>query len=100
VASRRYAADFFDVAPEFELIQREGKPVGNGEDILFSYTAMRYTGRMNRVHRLPITELPAPHSIHGRNWSAHLSHRSRLMRACEAWLKGESHEDRRDLLHV
>jgi hypothetical protein len=112
LTSRRYAADFFDVAPQFETIQRDGKPAGNGEDILFSYTALRHTGRLNRVHRLPVTgrlnrvhrlpvtELPAPHSIHGRNWSAHLAHRSRLMRACEAWLKGESHEDRRDLLHV
>ena len=100
VASRRYAPDFFDVAPQFEAIQREGMPVGNGEDILFSYTAMRFTGRLNRVHRLSVTELPAPHSIHGRNWSAHLAHRSRLMRACEAWLKGDSHENRRDLLHV
>lgn len=101
LAHRRYVADFFDVAPEFDAIQREGKPVGNGEDILFSYTAMRYTGRLNRVHRLPVTELPAPHSIHGRNWSAHLKHRTRLLRACEAWLHGEpSHENRRDLLHV
>jgi hypothetical protein len=88
VAARRYAADFFDVASEFESIQRDGKPAGNGEDILFSYTAMRYTGRLNRVHRLPVAELPAPHSIHGRNWSAHLAHRSRLLKACETWLKG------------
>jgi hypothetical protein len=101
LASRRYAADFFDVASGFETIQREGKPVGNGEDILFSYTVQRYTGRWNRVHVLPINELPAPHSIHGRNWSAHLAHRSRLMRACDAWLQGEPpHENRRDLLHV
>lgn len=89
LAARRYAADFFDVAPEFESVQREGRPAGNGEDILFSYTAMRYTGRFNRVHRLPVNELPAPHSIHGRNWSAHIAHRSRLIRACEAWLKGD-----------
>ena len=29
----------------------------------------------------------------------HLTYRSRLMRACEAWLKGESpNEDRREIL--
>jgi len=28
--------------------------------------------------------------MNGRDLSAHLAHRSRLMRACEAWLKGES----------
>jgi hypothetical protein len=99
VASRRYAADFFDVARQFEVIQREGKPAGNGEDILFSYTAMRYSGRLNCVHRLPVTELPAPDSIHSRNWSAHLAHRSRLICACEVWLKRERQEHHRDLLH-
>lgn len=46
------------------------------------------------------TELPASHSIHGRNWQAHINHRTRLLRACEAWLQEKTHEDRRDLLHV
>ena len=90
LASRRYASAFFDVATNFEAIQRDARPLGNGEDILFSYTAMGASGRLNRVHRLPITELPAPHPIHGRNWSGHLAHRSRLLRAADHWLKGGS----------
>jgi hypothetical protein len=97
---RRYAARFFEVAPRFAEIQGGGQPVGNGEDILFSYTARQASGRLNRVHRVGVTELPAPHSIHGRNWQAHINHRTRLLRACEAWLQEKTHEDRRDLLHV
>ncbi len=100
VAHRRYASRFFQVAPAFDEVQREGQPAGNGEDIIFSCVAMRESGRLNRVHRIAVNELPAPHSIHGRNWKGHVAHRTRLLRACEAWLKGERHEAGRDLLHV
>ena len=100
IAHRRYAPQFFQVAPTFDEVQREGKPAGNGEDIIFSYVAMSESGRPNRVHRVAVNELPAPHSIHGRNWKGHVAHRTRLLRACEAWLKGERHEAGRDLLHV
>lgn len=99
-AHRRYAARFFEVVPRFAELQREGRPAGNGEDIIFSYTARKASGRLNRVHRVAVTELPAPHSIHGRNWQAHINHRTRLLRACEAWLQEKAHEDRRDLLHL
>jgi len=100
VAHRRNAARFFQIAPTFDAVQREGKPAGNGEDIIFSYVAMNESGRLNRVHRLAVSELPAPHSIHGRNWKGHVTHRTRLLRRCEAWLKGERDEAGRDLLHV
>jgi hypothetical protein len=100
MAHRRYAAEFFQYAPRFTDIQRDGKPAGNGEDIIFSYVARRASGRLNRVHRVPVNELPAPHSIHGRNWKAHVAHRSRLLRACEAWLKENQHEDRCNLLQL
>jgi len=100
LAHRRYASRFFQVAPTFDDVQREGKPAGNGEDIIFSYVATSESGRLNRVHRVSVTELPAPHSIRGRNWKGHVAHRTRLLRACEAWLKENQHEDRRDLLHV
>ena len=100
VAHRRYASQFFQVAPTFDAVQRDGKPAGNGEDIIFSYVAMSQSGRLNRVHRVAVNELPAPHSIHGRNWKGHVAHRTRLLRACEAWLKGERHEASRDLLYV
>lgn len=81
-----HAATFFRVAPRFDEIQQESRPHGNGEDIIFSYAAMRRSGQLNRVHRLPVTELPAPHAIHG-NWKRHVAHRTRLLRACQAWLK-------------
>jgi len=100
VAHRRYASKFFQVAPAFADVQQGGKPAGNGEDIIFSYVAMSESGRLNRVHRLAVRELPAPHSIHGRNWKGHVTHRTRLLRRCEAWLKGERDEADRDLLHV
>jgi len=100
LAHRRYASQFFRFARTFDDVQREGKPTGNGEDIIFSYVARRASGRLNRVHGVSVNELPAPHSIHGRNWKGHVAHRSRLLRACEQWLKENQHEDRRDLLHV
>jgi hypothetical protein len=86
LAHRRYAAEFFQVAPTFDHIQRDGRPAGNGEDIIFSYVARRSSGRLNRVHHIPVRELPAPHAIHSRNWAAHVAHRTRLLRACEDWL--------------
>jgi len=88
VARRCYAAQFFQVAPIFADVQSGAKPAGNGEDIIFSYVAQHATGRLNRVHRLAVNELSAPHSIHRRNWKHHVAHRSRLLRACESWLKG------------
>lgn len=100
LADRRYAARFFEVAPRFAAIQREGLPEGNGEDILFSYLVRQVSGRLNRVHRVAVTELPAPHSIHRRDWQAHIDHRTRLLRACEAWLQEQVREERRELLHV
>ena len=93
LAHRRYAAEFFAVAPAFEAIQRDGRPCGNGEDIILSYTARSASGRLNRVHGIPVHELPAPHAIHGRNWAAHIAHRSRLLNACEAWLQPSARVD-------
>lgn len=100
LADRRYAARFFDVAVRFASIQQEALPEGNGEDILFSYTVRSESGRLNRVHGVPVTELPSPDSIHRRNWQAHIAHRTRLLRACEAWLQEQTHEDRCELQQV
>jgi hypothetical protein len=94
LADRRYAARFFDIASLFAGIQSEGQPEGNGEDILFSYTVRHASGRLNRVHRVAVTELPSPNSIHRRDWQAHINHRTRLLRACEAWLQEKTHEVR------
>lgn len=89
VAHRDHAARFFAAAPRFEDIQREGRPAGNGEDIIFSHVAMRSSGRLNRVHQLAVRELPAPHAIHSRDWRRHIAHRTKLLRACQAWLRQE-----------
>jgi len=83
---RRHAAAFFEFAPAFEALQRDGRPYGNGEDILFSYAVMRHSGRLNRAHRVPVLELPSPDGINTRDRGDHLAHRTRLMRACQAQL--------------
>ena len=99
VAHRRYASRFFQVASIFCDVQRDGEPRGNGEDIVFSYVAMRESGRLNRVHRMAFNELPSPHSIHRRDRKSHIAHRTRLIRACEDWLQGERHEAADDERH-
>jgi hypothetical protein len=85
---RSYFAEFFRVAPIFKDIQRDSQPEGNGEDIILSYTVQSISGRLNRIHRLPFIELPSEHGIHKRFGRAHWEHRTKLMRACEGWLKG------------
>jgi hypothetical protein len=93
LAHRRYMAEFFQVAPAFAEIQQDSRPFGNGEDIILSYVARHSSGRLNRVHAIPVHELPAPHAMHGRNWAAHIAHRSRLLKACEAWLQPSARVD-------
>jgi hypothetical protein len=70
--------------PEFADIQRQGVPHGNGEDIIFSYVVRRYSGRMNRVHSLPVNELPANDAINRR--PGHKQHRTNVVKFCERWL--------------
>lgn len=84
---RRYAAEFFRFLPAFEAIQAASRPPGNGEDILLSYIVRRASGRLHRIHDLRVQELPAPHAVCGR--AGHYQHRTRLLRACEAWLTQE-----------
>jgi hypothetical protein len=86
LAHRCSFPEFFRVASAFEEIQRQSRPFGNGEDIILSYATRRSSGRLNRLHAIPVHELPAPHAMHGRNWAAHIAHRTRLLRACEDWL--------------
>lgn len=86
VTARRHAARFFHAVPHFAHLQEDSVPLGNGEDIIFSYAARRWSRRLHRVHALAREELPAPHAIHQRDRGAHLAHRTRLMHACEDWL--------------
>ncbi len=67
-------------------------PRGNGEDIILSFTAMMYSGRLNRAFPLPYTELEEDAddgvaettSIH-RRWSGHVAHRTEILRRCRAY---------------
>lgn len=90
VASKQNAVNFFQHLRRFEHLQRDTKPLGNGEDIIFSYVAMKESGVPNRVHNVAVKELPAPHAIHAR--AGHFGHRTKLMRACEAWVYGDEIE--------
>jgi len=90
IVRREYMADFFHLAyrPEIIEVQRRSRPPGNGEDILLSYAVRLATGRLNRLHGLPVRELPAPHAIE--SLPGHWPHRTRLLRTCEAWLEEAS----------
>jgi hypothetical protein len=67
-------------------------PRGNGEDIILSFTAMMYSGRLNHAFPLPYTELAEDAddgaaeatSIH-RRWSGHVGHRTEILRRCRAY---------------
>lgn len=98
VVSKKLLAAFFLYLPDFDEVQRDSRPHGNGEDIILSYVAMRESCSANRTYHFNKRELPAPHAIHAR--SGHGSHRTRLMRFCENWLKETRHEDRGDMLHL
>jgi glycosyl transferase family 64 len=87
VCARRYCAKFFEHVHRFDELQRDSVPYGNGEDIIFSYLAMKESGRMNRIHALPVLELPAEQSIFERS-AGHFEHRTRIMQACQRWLEG------------
>lgn len=91
VASQHYAGDFFVEASRFHSLQQGSLPPGNGEDIIFSYLAMRRSGRLNRIHDVEVSELNADHSIWERNRDAHMAHRTTIMRACRDWVSGERH---------
>lgn len=67
-------------------------PRGNGEDIILSFTAMMYSGRLNEAFDLPYRELEEENdelghtnvSIH-RRWSGHLEHRTEILRRCRVY---------------
>lgn len=86
ITKRVYGADFFRYCTQFADLQQKGNPLGNGEDIIFSYVVMHESGKLNHIHRFPFTELPSPYAIHDRNWQEHRSHRTLIMEACEKWL--------------
>lgn len=87
---RRHAVNFFRYADQWATVQLDGAPGGlPHDDILFSYGAVHTNhGRLNRVHALPVEELPAPHAIHARHgWDSHAAYRDKLMRTYEEWTR-------------
>lgn len=91
IAPQSAFARFFALANKLEEIQRDSLPHGNGEDIILSYAVRNATHRLNRVHPIAVVELPAANPIHKRNgWDRHVTHRSCVMAACEAWLSKQS----------
>lgn len=85
VAHRSHVNRFFEAATYFEPLQRETqKPFGNGEDIIFSYSTIKYSGYPNRIHKCEVKELSANNAIHHR--PGHLNHRTKLMQACMDWV--------------
>lgn len=81
---RMYFSLFWSCVNDFRAIQRAAIPKGNGEDIIMSYVVRRHSGRLNKVHRLKVIELPAPYAIC--DLETHYLHRTRLMHFCEQWL--------------
>lgn len=75
---------FFKLLRSFKKAMDSAKPKGNGEDILMSYAAMKFSGRLNIIHDIQMKELPAPHAIHAR--AGHIKHRTALMQGLEKWL--------------
>jgi hypothetical protein len=88
VFATHYAESFWTDARPFRAMLAEGNPPGNGEDIVFSYCVRKRSGKMNVVHDLPFTELPDTDAIHSR--PGHIEHRTRIVQACEEWLKEKS----------
>lgn len=79
------AAKFLANASFFDPLQVASKPQGNGEDIIFSYLAIKESGKLNRIHLLDVEELPAHDAIHKR--AGHTEHRTRIMQACIEWAR-------------
>ena len=87
ICPRIYCAKFFEHVHVFDELQRDSQPYGNGEDIIFSFVAMKLSGQLNRIHGLPVTELPEEFAI-GKRTRDHLDHRTRVLDACQRWLNG------------
>jgi len=82
---KQYVLDAMQMAYTLDSLVRQGRPLGNGEDILLSYAAMRASGRPQQVHALAYKRLPDPYAIH-RRWGGHGKFRTQLCEACAAWV--------------
>jgi len=84
MAHRRYAAMALAMRehPVIGPILLEGRPYGNGEDLVISYVAMKTSGQLNLAHELFVQKLSRPDAI-CRRWPNHFNYRTRLMRALD-----------------
>ena len=84
MAHRRYAAMALAMRehPVIGPLLLEGKPYGNGEDMVISYVAMKASGQLNLAHELTVQKLPHEHAI-CRRWPNHFNYRTKLMRALD-----------------
>lgn len=80
---RRVCVHALSKIPEFADIP--GKPVGNGEDIILSYAAIDYSGKLNRAYDLETEDLyeDDEHAINKR-FADHIAHRTRIIQRCKA----------------
>ncbi len=61
-----------------------GRPLGNGEDILLSYTAMSMSGKYNRAHNLFLKEeRQDPNIAISQREPTHMEHRDRVLKRCQ-----------------
>ena len=61
-----------------------GKPMGNGEDIILSYAAIDYSGKLNQAYKMETTDLieDDEHAINTR-FAGHIKHRTKIIQRCK-----------------
>jgi len=68
-----------------------GRPKGNGEDILLSYTAMAASGKLNQAHNLMINQEPQdPKIAISKREPTHVEHRTKVLERCRSLLLDQS----------
>ena len=82
MAHRRVCVHALSKIPEFA--DMPGKPVGNGEDIILSYAAIDYSGKLNRAYDLETKDLfdDDEHAINAR-FAGHIAHRTKVIQRCK-----------------
>ncbi len=81
VCSRRVNNTALSVIDLFHDL--EGRPRGNGEDILLSFAGMALSKKLNFAYPVPAVDYPGcdASAIHKR-WAGHLAHRRKMVSRC------------------
>jgi glycosyltransferase involved in cell wall biosynthesis len=73
------------------LTDLPGRPDGNGEDILLSYTAIATSGKLNKAHNLMIVQEPQdPKIAISKREPTHVEHRTKVLERCRSLLLDQS----------